>query len=92
MSFVFQTFFTEKNSKIFKAFSPLFNFLLSFSPQTGKLVKIFWVCHLVFWLKINRKQTRFFTKNSAEKANQCQLPDFVGNTGWEIQVFQHNLW
>jgi hypothetical protein len=67
MSFVFQTFFTEKNGEIFKAFSPLFNFLLSFSPQTGKLVKMFWVFHPVFQLKIDGKQTTFFTKNSAEK-------------------------
>jgi hypothetical protein len=67
MSSFFQTFFTEKNGEIFKAFSPLFNFLLRFSPQTGKLVKIFWVFHLVFRLKIDGKQTRFFTKNSAEK-------------------------
>jgi hypothetical protein len=47
---------------------------LSFSPQTGKLVKMFWVFHPVFQLKIDGKQTTFFTKNSAENfefSNQC---------------------
>jgi hypothetical protein len=39
MSIVFQIFFTEKNGEIFKPFSPLFNLLSSFSPQTGKVVK-----------------------------------------------------
>jgi hypothetical protein len=39
MSIIFQTFFTEKNGEILKPFSPLFNFLSSFSPQTGKVVK-----------------------------------------------------
>jgi hypothetical protein len=39
MLIVLQTFFTEKNGEIFKPFSPLFNFLSSFSPQTGKAVK-----------------------------------------------------
>jgi hypothetical protein len=47
MLFVFQTFFTEKNGEIFKGVLPLSNFLLSFSPQTGKVVKMFWVFHLV---------------------------------------------
>jgi hypothetical protein len=47
MLFAFQKFFTEKNDENFKAFLPLFNFLLSFSPQTGKVVKMFWVFHLV---------------------------------------------
>jgi hypothetical protein len=47
MLFVFQTFFTEKHGEILKAFSPLFNFLSSFSPQTGQVVKMFWVFHLV---------------------------------------------
>jgi hypothetical protein len=37
----FRHFFAEKNGEIFKAFLPLFNFLLSFSPQTGKVVKMF---------------------------------------------------
>jgi hypothetical protein len=37
----------QKSSEILKAFSPLFNFLLSFSPQTGKVVKMFWVFHLI---------------------------------------------
>jgi hypothetical protein len=43
----FQTFSTQKNCEILKAFSPLFNFLSSFSPQTRKVVKMFWVFHLV---------------------------------------------
>jgi hypothetical protein len=43
MSFVFQTFFTAKNVEILKAFSSLSKFLLSFSPQTGKVVKMVWV-------------------------------------------------
>jgi hypothetical protein len=49
---------------------------LSFSPQTGKVVKMFWVFHLVFRLKSDGKQTTFFTKNSAEKfeiPNQCLI-------------------
>jgi hypothetical protein len=41
MLFVFQTLFTEKIGQNFKAFLPLFNVLLSFSPQTGKVVKFF---------------------------------------------------
>jgi hypothetical protein len=43
----FSDLFTEKNGEIFKAFSPLFNFLLNFSPRTRKVVKMFWVFHLV---------------------------------------------
>jgi hypothetical protein len=43
MLFVFQTFFTEKNGEKFKSFSPLLSFLLNFSPQTHKIVKLFWV-------------------------------------------------
>jgi hypothetical protein len=43
----FSDIFAEKNGEIFKACLPLFNFLLSFSPQTGKVVKMFWVFHLV---------------------------------------------
>jgi hypothetical protein len=38
--------FAEKNGEIFKAFLPLFNFLLSFSLQTRKVVIFFWVFHL----------------------------------------------
>jgi hypothetical protein len=47
---------------ILKAFSPLFNFLLSLSPQTEKVVKMFWVFHLV-----TENKWDFFAENSAEK-------------------------
>jgi hypothetical protein len=65
MLFVFQTFFTEKNGEIFKAFSPLFNFLLSFSPQSGKVVKMFSVFHLVSGRKLmeNKQAEKFEFSN-----------------------------
>jgi hypothetical protein len=83
MLFVFQTFFTEKNGEIFKAFSPLFNFLLSFSSQTGKVVKVFWVFHLVSGRKLIEKKRGFspriqqknlnFTTSAAPTYNSVQL-------------------
>jgi hypothetical protein len=62
----FSDIFHWKNGEFFKAFLLLFNFLLSFSPQTGKVVAKFWVFHLVSSWKIDGKQTTFFTENSAE--------------------------
>jgi hypothetical protein len=61
-------FFTEQNGEVFKAF---FNFLLSFSPQTGNILSF----PPSFRLKIDRKQMTFFTKDSAENlefSNQCK--------------------
>jgi hypothetical protein len=53
----FSDIFTEKNGEIFKPFSPLFNFLSNFSPQTGKVVKKLWKFYHFFtekYLKNNR--------------------------------------
>jgi hypothetical protein len=69
----------KKMVKFSKLFLPLFNFLLSFSPRTRKVVKMFWVFHLVSSWKIDGKQTTFFTEDSAENfefSNQWQVPKF----------------
>jgi hypothetical protein len=59
MLFVFQTFFTEKNGEIFKLFSPLFNFLASFSPQTGKVVRKLGKFHHFFTEKCLENKRHF---------------------------------
>jgi hypothetical protein len=67
MLFVFQTFFTEKNGEILKTFSPFFNFLFEFFISNRKSGENVLGFPPSFRLKIDGKQTRFFTENPAEK-------------------------
>jgi hypothetical protein len=89
MWFVFQTFFTEKNDEILKAFSPLFNFLLSFSPQTGKVVKMFWVFHLVSGWKLMENKWHFSLRIQQKILN---FPTSVISQNPKITAFDLVFW
>jgi hypothetical protein len=83
MLFVFQTFFTEKNGEIFKAFSPLFNFLLSFSPETRRVVKMFWVFHLISSRKLMENERDF-----SPRIQQKNLKFPTSVIGWNVTCLE----
>jgi hypothetical protein len=66
--FVFQTFFAEKHGKILKPFLSPFQLSFEFFTSNRNSGENVFGFPPIFWLKIDGKQTRFFTENSAEKS------------------------